>query len=48
MGEMKVLMMPTEMMWRALTPFLLCPGCRGLVHGSKIIKINVLTSVSVN
>jgi hypothetical protein len=48
MGEMKVLMMPRGMMWRALTPCLLCPGYRGLVHGSKIIKINVLTSVSVN
>jgi hypothetical protein len=35
MGEMKVLMMLREMMWRALNPCLLCPGYRGLVHGSK-------------
>jgi hypothetical protein len=34
-GEMKVLMMPREMKWRALTPFLLCPESRGLVHGSE-------------
>jgi hypothetical protein len=33
-GEMKVLMMPREMKWRALTPFLLCLD-RGLVHGSE-------------
>jgi hypothetical protein len=34
MGEMKVLMMLTEMKWRALTPFLLSWD-RGLVHGSE-------------
>jgi hypothetical protein len=39
MGEMKVLMMLREMMWRALTPFLLCPGYRGLVHGSKQLHL---------
>jgi hypothetical protein len=40
MGEMKVLMMLTEMKWRALTPFLLCcPGSRGLVHGSKQLHL---------
>jgi hypothetical protein len=45
MSEMKVLMMPRVMKWRALTPFLLF-GNRGLVHDSKH-KFNILTSVSV-
>jgi hypothetical protein len=39
MGEMKVLMVPTEMMWRALTPFLLLSWDRGLVHGSEQSKL---------
>jgi hypothetical protein len=39
MSEMKVLMMPTEMKWRALTPFLLCLHGRGLVHGSEQSKL---------
>jgi hypothetical protein len=38
MSEMKVLM-PREKMWRAQTPFLLCPGYRGLVHGSKQLQL---------
>jgi hypothetical protein len=46
MGEMKVLMVLRVMKWRALTPFLLSWDL-GLVPGSKIIAINVLTSVSV-
>jgi hypothetical protein len=38
-GEMKVLMMLTVKMWRALSllPFLFL--CRGLVHGSKQSKL---------